>query len=255
MGSAMLRGWLAEGIEPSRITVVDPAMPVLPAGVRVVAQAPIGEAAPAVLLLSIKPQSLDAVAPAIAPLLGNNTLLLSILAGVEIDTLRARFPSPRHIVRVMPNMPASIGKGITALFVDTMDETVRQMAANLMRPLGAIEWIAREDLFDAVTALSGCGPGFVMRFIDALAEAGTALGLPADQAIRLAKATVSGTALLAEQSPESPAQIADRVASPGGSTREGLNVLDANDALKSLLAATLKASADRGAEMAAAARD
>jgi len=254
MGGAMLRGWLAEGTDPAQITVIDPALPVLPQGVRVLAQPPLGEPAPAALLLCIKPQSLDAVAPSLASLVAPETLLLSILAGVQICTLRAHFAAPQHIVRVMPNMPASIGKGITALFVDTRDNAIRATASTLMCALGAVEWIDREDLFDAVTALSGCGPGFVLRFIDAMAEAGAALGLPADQAMRLAKTTMSGTALLAEQSSESPTQIADRVASPGGSTREGLNVLDAEDALKRLIAATLKASADRNAAMAAAAR-
>ena len=255
MGGAMLRGWIADGVSPARITVIDPAMPNVPEGVRVLASPPQNEPSPAVLLLSVKPQSLDAVAPNIAPLLGTDTLLLSILAGVEIASLRARFNAPKNIVRVMPNLPATIGKGVTALYVDTPDATVRALATTLMNPLGSVEWISDESLFDAVTALSGCGPGFVFRFIEALAEAGAALGLPADQAARLAVATVNGSALLAAQSPESAATLADRVASPGGSTREGLNVLDEGDALKKLLAATLAAAARRNAEMALEARD
>lgn len=254
MGGAMLRGWLAEGIAPNLLTVIDPALPMLPDGVGIVAEPPTAARCPDILLLGVKPQALDDVAPKLARSLGADTLLLSILAGVETATLRARFPAPQHLVRVMPNMPASIGKGITALFTDDADDNARAVAADLVRPLGPVEWIARECLFDAVTALSGCGPGFVLRFIDALAEAGTTLGLPADQAMRLAKATVSGTAQLAEVSSETPTQIADRVASPSGSTREGLNVLDADAALKRLIFATLKASADRNADMAEAAR-
>jgi len=254
MGSAMLRGWLAEDIAPKLLTVIDSALPALPDGVSVLPKPPTEADAPDIVLLGVKPQALDNVAPMLAPSLGPNTLLLSILAGVETATLRARFSTPRHLVRVMPNMPACIGKGITALFTESEDENSRSVAADLMRPLGPVEWIAREGLFDAVTALSGCGPGFVLRFIDALADAGATLGLPSDQAMRLAKATVSGTAQLAEVSDETPTQIADRVASPGGSTREGLNVLDAEAALQRLIFATLKASADRNAAMAAAAR-
>jgi pyrroline-5-carboxylate reductase len=254
MGGAMLRGWLADGIDPSLITVIDPGLPSLAEGVRLVADPPSDSPAPDVVLLGIKPQSLDVVTPKLAPHLGPNTLLLSILAGVEVSALQARFPTPKHVVRVMPNMPASIGEGVTALCTASDQPDIRELAAQLMRPLGGIEWIDREALFDAVTALSGCGPGFVLRFIDAMAAAGTTLGLPADQAMRLAQATVRGTAVLAERSTETPTQIANRVASPGGSTREGLDVLDADNALNRLILATLKASADRNAAMAAAAR-
>jgi pyrroline-5-carboxylate reductase len=123
-----------------------------------------------------------------------------------------------------------------------------------MAPLGLVEWISDEGLFDAVTALSGSGPAFLFRFIDALAEAGAALGLPADQAARLAMATVEGSAALAAGAEESPAILADRVASPGGTTRAGLDILDADQALKALVRDTLDAAARRGAEMAAAAR-
>jgi len=123
-----------------------------------------------------------------------------------------------------------------------------------MAPLGLVEWIADEALFDVVTALAGSGPGFLYRYIDALAEAGAALGLPADQAARLAVATVEGSAMLAAAAAASPAELADRVASPGGSTRKGLDVLDRDEALKRLLRETLDASTRRNAEMAAAAR-
>jgi len=254
MGGAMLRGWIADGTAPALITVIDPALPIVLTGVRVLATAPVDEPAPAILLLSVKPQGLDTVAATLAPLVAPHTLLMSILAGVEIAALRTRFAAPAHIVRVMPNLPASIGKGVTALYVESADQVIREQASKLMRPLGSVEWISDESLFDAVTALSGCGPGFVFRFIEAMAEAGAALGLPTDQAVRLALGTVEGSALLAAESHESPSILADRVASPGGSTREGLNVLDKDGALKALIAATLAASARRNHEMAAAAR-
>lgn len=248
MGGAMLRRWIDAGTDPATVTVVDPGTPDLPAGIRHLGVPPI-EAEPDVLLLAVKPQLLDAVAPTWADVPA--ALMVSILAGVDVASLRARFPRARAVVRAMPNLPVALGKGVVALHGD---ERARADAEALMAPLGLVEWIGREDQFDAVTALSGCGPGFTYRFIDALAAAGAALGLPADQALRLATATVDGSGALAAASSESPSTLADRVASPGGATREGLNVLDRDDALVRLLTETLRAAAERSAAMAAAAR-
>ncbi|WP_448664729.1 pyrroline-5-carboxylate reductase family protein [Sphingomonas sp. CJ20] len=252
MGGAMLRRWIDSGIDPLRITVIDPGAPIVPAGVRVVASPPPGDM-PGTLVLAIKPQQLGAVAAAIGAQLAGVPLLLSILAGVEESVLYDSFGA-QAVVRAMPNLPVAIGKGVVALHSATEDARTRRVAEQLMAPLGLVEWIANEPLFDAVTALSGCGPGFVYRFIDAMAEAGAALGLPADQAQRLAVATVEGSGLLAAQADVSPSVLADRVASPGGSTREGLNVLDRENALRTLMRETLAASARRNAEMAAEAR-
>jgi pyrroline-5-carboxylate reductase len=254
MGGAMLRGWLAAGLDPAQVVVIDPNPANLPDGVAAFPAPPPDGAAPATVLLAVKPQLLDAVAPKLAPILEPETLLVSILAGVEIASLRARFPAPRSVLRVMPNTPVAVGKGVMALYGDGLDASASARAADLMAPLGLVEWISDESLFDAVTAVSGCGPAFLFRFIEALGEAGAALGLPADQSARLALATVEGSALLAAAASEPPATLADRVASPGGSTREGLNVLDERDALKMLLRETLAAAARRNAEMAAAAR-
>lgn len=259
MGGAILHRWIASGIDPARITVVDPGDPVVPPGVRTLSPDAVGDAGdpPDTLVLAIKPQQLAAVAAAMtaAGPLGSPgpRLLVSILAGVEEATLR-RLWDAAAIVRAMPNLPVAIGRGVTALHASGGDAGARATAEALMRPLGAVEWIDDEALFDAVTALSGCGPGFVFRFIDALASAGAALGLPRDQAARLALATVEGAAAMAAGSTDTPAILADRVASPGGSTREGLNVLDSDEALERLLRETLAASAARNREMAAAAR-
>ncbi len=252
MGSAMLDRWIADGIDPARITVITRTPRALPPGVTHATAAPAGPP-PAIVVLAVKPQQLDAVAPALAPRIAGAPLLISILAGVDEAALARRF-AVGTIVRAMPNLPVAIGRGVVALHTHGDDPAVRATAQALMTPLGLVEWIADVTLFDAVTALSGCGPGFVFRFIDALAAAGAALGLPADQAQRLAIATVQGSATMAAQADVSPAILADRVASPGGSTRQGLNVLDEGDALKTLLAATLAASERRNAEMAAAAR-
>ena len=255
MGGAMLHRWIASGLDPRQVIVVDPGHPSVPAGVKVCAAeaiAGMGDEAPDVLVLAVKPQQLSQVAE--GPL-GRVTprLLVSILAGVEERTLAGLW-SADAIVRAMPNLPVVIGQGVTALHASVADADARSIAEALMMPLGRVEWIAEEALFDAVTALSGCGPGFVFRFVEALAAAGTSLGLPEDQALRLALATVNGSAAMAATSSEAPSILADRVASPGGSTREGLNVLDRDEALVRLMAETLAASADRNRQMAAAAR-
>lgn len=250
MGGAMLRGWMAAGLDPASVTVVTRSGLGAPGGVRSVTELPPDER-PATLVLAVKPKQLDTVAPLLAGL--EPELLVSILAGVEADVLARRIPA-RAVVRAMPNLPVAIRQGVTALFSTSEALEVRRAAEALARPLGLAEWIADERSFDAVTALAGCGPGFVFRFADALAAAGTALGLPPEQARRLAVATLAGAGAMAAQADVPPATLADRVASPGGSTRKGLDVLDADDALIRLLIATLSASERRNAEMAAAAR-
>jgi pyrroline-5-carboxylate reductase len=253
MGGAMLRCWLDSGMAPADVTVVSPSGRAMPDGVRVVPAIP--DAADATfdaILLGLKPQQLAMVRD--GALAGHAPpLLISILAGVEAATL-ATLCDAGAVVRAMPNLPVAIGKGVVALHSSAADAAARESLTALMQPLGLVEWIADEAQFDDVTALAGCGPGFVFRFADALARAGAALGLPAEQAARLALATLEGAAIMAADADATPAVLADRVASPGGSTRQGLNVLDRDDALVALLTETLAASARRNREMAAAAR-
>ncbi len=253
MGGAMLAGWLAHGLSPEGFTVVDPYLERAPAGVRLLRSLPAGEAPADVVLLGFKPQQLAEAAPTIAPHVGEGTLLLSILAGVDLATLRAAFPAARSIVRVMPNLAAALGKSPIALVGDVTDED-RIHIDRLMTPLGQAEWLAGEAQMDLVTALAGSGPAFVYRFIDALAAGASALGLPQAQAQRLALATVEGAAALAAASEYDPAELARRVASPGGVTQAGLDALDSDQRLASLIEETLRAARDRSAEMAAAAR-
>ncbi|NIJ21075.1 pyrroline-5-carboxylate reductase [Sphingomonas naasensis] len=244
MAGAMLRRWIESGaVAAEDVFVVNRHDRELPAGVRQGRAFP-DEPAPDFLQLGIKPYQLDEI----DPLPTGDYPLLSILAGADAATLAARFPG-HAIVRAMPNLPVALGKGVVAMH----GRRVPGIDA-LMAPLGLVEWFDDEGLFDRGSVLSGCGPAFVYRFIDALAEAGTALGLTPDQAQRLAIATVEGAGLLAAQADAPPSVLADRVASPGGSTRQGLNVLDQDAALAALLRDTLAASARRTAEMAAEAR-
>lgn len=244
MAGAMLTRWLATGVDSADVTVIDPALPQF-AGVRSVATLP-DETPPAILMLGVKPQSFDAVAPAVAAAVGSETTLLSILAGTRHATLVDAFPAAGQVVRVMPNLPVAIGAGVVALCAPGAD---RDTLTQLMVPLGLVEWIDDENLFDAVTALSGSGPAFVYRFVQALAEGGAALGIADDVADRLARATVAGAAALAAKSPETLLAMADRVASKGGSTRAGLDVLDAHASLIVLVGAALQAATERNREL------
>lgn len=253
MGGAMLAGWLAAGFDPAAFTVVDPLLGEAPAGVRLLREAPVGEAPADVVVLGFKPQQFAQSASAIAPHVGEGTLLLSILAGVDLATLRKAFPAAQAIVRVMPNLAAALGKSPIALYGDSA-AAPRTRTAALMAPLGLAEWLAEEGDMDLLTALAGSGPAFVYRFIDALAEAATALGLPRNQADRLALAMVDGAAALAAAAPHSPGELARRVASPGGTTEAGLRALDADGRLAALLTETLRAARDRSAQMTEAAR-
>lgn len=253
MGGAMLRRWIDSGVVAAdQVDVVNRTDRALPDGVRQARDLPQGPL-PDLVMLGMKPQQLDEIATRYGDRLAGVPVLLSILAGVEGAALARRFHAGA-IVRAMPNLPVGIGKGVVGLHASATDSGLREDITALMTPLGLVEWIADEALFDVVTALAGSGPGFLYRYIDALAEAGAALGLPADQAARLAIATVEGSAMLAAAADVSPAILADRVASPGGSTRKGLDVLDRDDALKRLLHETLDAATRRNAEMAAAAR-
>ncbi|MEW9854283.1 pyrroline-5-carboxylate reductase [Novosphingobium sp. M1R2S20] len=252
MGGAILQGWLRSGMEPSRFTIADPGLEAAPEGVALVREVP--EEAFDVVLLGVKPQLLDAVAPQVTKAVGARTVLLSILAGVELATLSGRFSSNGGLVRLMPNLAAAIGKSPLALVGEGLREQDRAALESLLQPLGSPEWLQDETLFDAVTALSGCGPAFVYRFIDSLAAGAVALGIAPAQAQRLALATTEGAALLAASSPYGPGELARRVASPGGSTQAGLDVFDTDEKLLRLVEEAMRAAERRSAEMGKAAR-
>lgn len=252
MGRAMLAGWLAGGLDPARFTIYDPGLDSAPHGTALVREFP---AAPFdAVLLGVKPQMLGDVAPALAVLVGPETVLISILAGVELASLAERFPAAKAIVRAMPNLAAAIGKSPVALAAQRIDDADRTAVIALMAPLGTPQWLD-EAQFDLITALVGSGPAFVYRFIDALAAGATGLGLDAEAAQRFAVAMVEGASALAANSAQSSRDLAERVASPGGTTRAGLDVLDGDDALAQLIEQTLRRARDRGAELAEAARN
>lgn len=252
MAGAMLRRWIdSDVVSAGDVDVVNRGDRALPQGVRQARDLPAGPL-PDLVMLGMKPQQIDDIAGRFAGRLAGVPVLVSILAGVEEAALAERF-SAGAVVRAMPNLPVEIGKGVVGLHSDSAGPAARAAVAELMAPLGLVEWVAAEQ-FDAVTALAGSGPAFLYRFIDALGVAGVSLGLSLDQARRMAVATVEGAGLMAAASADSPAVLADRVASPGGSTRVGLDVLDRDEVLAVLLRNTLAAAVRRNIEMAAAAR-
>jgi pyrroline-5-carboxylate reductase len=253
MGGAMLTGWLRGGVPAERFTVYDPFLASAPDGVELLRELPEGRVFD-LMILGVKPQMLDGVAGALTALAGPDTVVLSMLAGVEMASLSLRFPDARGLVRVMPNLAAALGKSPIGVAAMGMDEAARECVMAFLAPLGTPEWV-EESLFDAVTALAGSGPAFVYRFIDALAAGGAQLGLDPAQSLRLALATVDGAAALAAASDVGPGELARRVCSPGGSTLAGVAVLDAGDALAKLMLDTLTASRDRNVELGAMARE
>ncbi|MFC3713495.1 pyrroline-5-carboxylate reductase [Sphingoaurantiacus capsulatus] len=247
MGSALLTRWIACGVDPEHVVVIDPGAKDVPAGIRVVATAAEAGRAPDIVLLAIKPQLLAEVAPTLTAHF-DNPLILSILAGARLATLGSL---SLRVIRAMPNTPARIGEGTTVLCGGVPED--RGFAEALMATAGAVHWIDDESLFDAVTGVSGSGPAYVFRFIEALAAAATAAGLPAETAQALALETVTGAAALAALRESSPAELRKQVTSPNGTTAAGLAVLDGDGSLTALLAETVAAAAARSAELASAA--
>jgi len=256
MGSAMLSGWIAMGLNAQTITILEPAPhPDLEATCKtegVALNPPLSALTPAeVLILAIKPQMLESVTPALSPLVGPGTLILSILAGKRIADLAARLPGTSAIVRAMPNTPAAIGRGITGVAASSsVTERQRGMTDALLGAVGAVEWLASETLIDAVTAVSGSGPAYIFYLAEALAKAGEAAGLPADLAARLARATVEGSGELMHLSPElTPAKLRENVTSPGGTTAAALAVLMADGGLSPLMRDAVAAAQRRAGEL------
>jgi pyrroline-5-carboxylate reductase len=249
MGGAMLAGWLAAGIDPARFAVLDPALAEAPAGVALYRDAAEVPGTHDAVLLGFKPQQLRALGPGLQGLAGASVTVCSLLAGITRAQLAAAFPAAGGHVRVMPNLAARINRSPVILYESGLDAPERAAAYALYDVLGTAIWLEDESRFDLVTALAGSGPGFVYRFIDALAGAAVELGLDRDVAEQLALVTVDGASALAAASDVGPGELADRVASAGGMTREGLNVLDDGDALRRLLTETLRATAAKGAAL------
>ena len=256
MGGAMLEGWLAGGLAPAATVVLDPhpsdAIRVLCAQ-RSIALNPDSGARkpPEALVLAITPQALAAVAPSIDPWLGPRTVLVSILAGKTVANLCAQLPRAAAVIRAMPNLPASVGRGATGAFANAETRDAQRAGADaLLASVGQVEWLADENLIDAVTAVSGSGPAYVFHLAECLAEAGAAAGLPPDVAARLARQTLIGAGELLHRSPLPPSTLRQNVTSPGGTTAAALDVLTAKPNLRELVRDAVAAAKRRAGELA-----
>jgi pyrroline-5-carboxylate reductase len=255
MGGAMAQGWLDAGLPAPSLTILEPNPSSEIASLaadRGVALNPRIASPPQMLVLAVKPQSLDQVAPQISQLAGEPTLLLSIIAGKTIANLTARLPQARAVVRAMPNTPAAIGRGVTAAFANAhVNAEQRRWCERLLGAVGAFFWLDDESAIDAATAISGSGPAYIFALTEALAAAAERLGLPAEMSMSLARGTVEGAAeLMRRESATSPAMLRRNVTSPGGTTAAALAVLEDPKGLNDLMARATAAARARAAEMA-----
>jgi pyrroline-5-carboxylate reductase len=254
MGGAMLEGWLRLGYPRQHIVVLDPkpsdeVSALARLGIRFNPPASkINEVA--FIVLAVKPQVAAGVVPGLKPLIGPGTVAVSVMAGKTLAFLNDAL-GPCAIVRSIPNTPAAIGRGITVAVANpkvTADQ--RRLAQRLLAAVGAVEWVDDEALIDAATAVSGSGPAYVFLLAESLARAGAAVGLPADLAVRLARATVAGSGELLHQSPLDAATLRQNVTSPNGTTAAALEVLMAADGLDPLMTKAVAVATRRSKELA-----
>jgi pyrroline-5-carboxylate reductase len=254
MGGAILDGWRSGRIDLGAVTVIRPSGKAVD-GVRVVTSFEDAGAPPQVAVLAFKPQKLDEIAPELRRFLSGSTVIVSLLAGVEVASLRQRFPGAAAIVRAIPNLAVAVRRGVTGLYSPDADQQAQQRLNDLFSALGFAMWMADEAKLAALGSVAGAGPAYVARFIEALTKAGEKRGLSREIAATIARETVLGTAWMAAMTGEDTGSIAKRVASPIGTTEAGLAVLDGEGALDALVAATINAAFVRGAELAAEARE
>ncbi|KZL03672.1 MULTISPECIES: pyrroline-5-carboxylate reductase [unclassified Pseudovibrio] len=254
MGSAMLKGWLEAGVLPSSTTVIDPypsdwLRSLEDHGLSLNKQLP---AAPAVCILAVKPQMMGDATPQVVALGGGSTVFISVAAGTNLTTLLSLVGEGSPIIRAMPNTPAAIGRGITALIPnDHCSESNLAMAQELLAAVGQTVVLENESQMDAVTAVSGSGPAYVFHLIECLAKAGAEQGLPEELAMQLAKATVGGAGQLAEDASDDPTQLRINVTSPNGTTAAALDVLmNEEDGMPPLLSRAVAAAKKRSEELA-----
>jgi pyrroline-5-carboxylate reductase len=249
MGSAMVAGWLMAGEDPASFTAIRPSGTPVP-GIRTVRTVGEADLIPDRIVLGFKPQQLRALAPEVARWVTSRTMVISILAGADMTTLQGYFPLARAIVRVMPNLPVAVRRGVLPLFCS--DPALQAELQPWFSMLGFAPWCASEDEFGAIGFVAGSTPAYTARFIAAFAAAGEGRGLDPGLALTAAREAVLGSAWLAASSGEAMGELARRVTSPNGTTEAGLKVLDA--ALPDLIDRTLAAATARSAELAAETR-
>jgi pyrroline-5-carboxylate reductase len=253
MGGAMLTGWLARGLDPKNIAVIEPSpskevSALATKGVRL-NPLPKDFGTAATLVVALKPQMFREAGAMLKSFTGPSTLVVSIMAGTTIALISEVCGGA--VVRAMPNTPAAIGRGITVAVATTnVSAAQRAVADALLRSTGSVEWINDESLMDAVTAVSGSGPAYVFLLAEELARAGVEAGLPPELATKLARETVAGSGELLHRSEIDPATLRQNVTSPGGTTAAALEVLMAPDGMQPLLMRAVVAATRRSKELA-----
>jgi pyrroline-5-carboxylate reductase len=253
MGGAMLARWLARGLDPKHVAVIEPypsaeISALVKTGIRLNPSAK-DAGSVATLVIALKPQSFPEAGPMLKSFTGPSTLAVSIMAGTTIAAISQACGG--SVVRAMPNTPAAIGRGITvAVAAKNVSAGQRAVANALLRATGLVEWVDDERLMDAVTAVSGSGPAYVFLLAEELARAGVEAGLPEALATNLARETVAGSGELLHRSDVSSATLRQNVTSPGGTTAAALEVLMGPDGLQSLLTRAVAAATRRSRELA-----
>ncbi len=256
MGGAMLEGWLAGGADPSRIVALDPAPP---PEIRALLQrhdirlnpevASITDAE--VVIVAVKPQLMEEVLPGIASLKASKPLVLSVAAGKTIASFERHFGTDAPVIRTIPNTPAAVGRGITAMASNAnVSPAQLALARTLLEAVGEVVTVDNEAMIDAVTAVSGSGPAYVFYLTECLAAAGEKIGLPKELATQLARATVAGSGELMRQSGTEASVLRQNVTSPKGTTYEALQVLMAEDGMGPLFEKAVAAALRRSRELA-----
>ena len=254
MGSALLEGWLRFGLDPKRITVIEPQpspqiSTLTSRGLRLNPELrALADVSAAVI--AVKPQTAAEAIPPLKPMIGASTVVVSIMAGRTLQFIAGALNTPCALVRAMPNTPAAIGRGITVAVPRDVNPAQRALADRLLRATGTVEWTDDETLMDAVTAVSGSGPAYVFLLAEALAEAGIAAGLPPSLAAKLARETVAGSGELLHRSELDAAVLRQNVTSPGGTTAAALEVLMGKDGLTQLMRKAVAAATKRSRELA-----
>jgi len=256
MGGAMMEGWLAAGIVPSQLVIFDPApakeMLTLIKNHGLSHNPDVASLTNVeVILTAVKPQIMDKALVTVLPLKSQKPLVLSIAAGKTIASFENHFGKDASIIRTIPNTPAAVGRGITAMAAnDNVSQAQMALAGALLASIGEVVSVASEDQIDAVTGLSGSGPAYVFYMTECLAKAGEAQGLAPELAMQLARATVEGAGELMRVTGTDAATLRENVTSPNGTTHAGLQVLMADGGLGELIEKTVDAATKRSRELA-----
>tara|TARA_R110001599_G_scaffold29407_2_gene100492 strand:+ start:24871 stop:25620 length:750 start_codon:yes stop_codon:yes gene_type:complete len=248
MGGALLKAWAANTAH--KFTVADPAKPDLPEGVsQVDSVEQLGDQIFDYIIVALKPQLIDQVLPGYLSRLSPDGVISSIAAGYSAEKLAGHAPG-RSVIRIMPNLPALISKGVSGLYAHgEVPETASREIEELALCSGTIVWVDSEDMLDRLTAVAGSGPGYVFEMLRAYVEAAQELGFSDEDAKKLVLGTVRGTLELAQESDLSLEDLRNNVTSKGGTTAAGLDALNGTGKYSALISETLLAAYERAVEL------